>query len=85
MRPRGGGGTSLRASSISCGSSAAAATAVLAKQIKKLGVDRLVFGTTLLMRYAKTTLVALDACDLSKRNRERILWRNLVKLVPEIR
>ena len=57
----------------------------LASQIAKYGADRLVFGSTLLMRYAKTTLLALEACDLRKRDRERILWRNLAKLVPEMR
>jgi len=50
--------------------------------IEKYGADRLVFGSTLLMRYAKPTLLALELCRLSKRDRERILWRNLAHLVP---
>jgi len=57
----------------------------LPAQIKKLGADQLVFGSTLLMRYAKSTLCGLEVCDLSKRDRERILWRNLAKLVPEMK
>lgn len=57
----------------------------LPKLIEKHGVDRLVFGSTLLLRYAKPTLLALEACRLTKRRRERILWRNLAALVPEMR
>jgi hypothetical protein len=53
--------------------------------IAKYGADRLLFGTTLLMRYAKPTALALDLCDLRKRERECILWRNLAALVPGIR
>lgn len=57
----------------------------LPKLIEKHGVERLVFGSTSLLRYAKPVLLALDACRLTKRRRERILWRNLASLVPEIR
>ena len=53
--------------------------------IAKYGADRLLFGTTLAMRYAKPTVLALDMCDLRKGARERILWRNLAALVPGMR
>jgi len=56
----------------------------LQKQIEKYGADRLLFGSTLLLRYAKPTLLALEQCKLRKRDRERILWRNLARLVPEL-
>jgi len=57
----------------------------LQSMIEEYGADRLVFGSTLLMRYAKPTLVALEVCQLTKRDRERILWKNLAGLVPDIR
>ena len=57
----------------------------MGRLIKQYGADRLVFGSTLLMRYAKTTLLALEICDLTKQQREQILCRNLAKLVPEMR
>ena len=53
--------------------------------IESYGADRLLFGTTLLLRYAKPTLLALEACDLKPRDRERILWKNLTRLIPAIR
>lgn len=53
--------------------------------IEKYGADRLVFGSTLLLRYAKPTLLALEVCQLTKRDRERILWRNLAQLAPDMR
>jgi len=57
----------------------------LAGLIQRYGADRLLLGTTLLLRYAKPTLLALEMCDLARRDRERILWRNLARLVPEMR
>ena len=57
----------------------------LETMIEKHGADRLLFGSTLLLRYARPTLVALEMCDLTKRDRERILWRNLARLVPDMR
>jgi len=53
--------------------------------VEKYGADRIVFGSTLLMRYARPALLALEICDLKKRDRDAILWRNLVKLVPEMK
>jgi len=53
----------------------------LATHIEKLGADRLVFGSTLLLRYAAPALLALQACDLKRADRERIQWRNLARLV----
>jgi len=53
--------------------------------IAEYGADRLLFGSTLLTRYAKPTLMALEMCDLSRQERERILWRNLAALVPGMR
>ena len=52
--------------------------------IEAYGTDRLLFGSTLLLRYARPTLLALETCDLSRRDRDRILWRNLASLVPEM-
>ncbi len=57
----------------------------LQELIGKYGADRLLFGTTLLMRYAKPTVLALERCELSRRERERILWRNLAALVRQMR
>lgn len=53
--------------------------------IQMAGADRCVFGTTLLMRYPSAAKLALDVCDLSKRDREAILWRNLARLIPEMK
>ena len=55
----------------------------LPKQIEKYGSDRLVFGSTMLLRYAKPTLLGLETCDISENDRERILWRNLADLLGE--
>ena len=52
--------------------------------IAKYGADRCLVGSTLLMRYAKPTLLALELCRLTKRQREAIQWRNLARLVPEM-
>jgi predicted TIM-barrel fold metal-dependent hydrolase len=57
----------------------------LQTSIKQYGADRMIFGSTLLMRYAKPTLLALETCALTKAQRERIQWRNLAELVPGIR
>ena len=53
--------------------------------IETLGPDRVVFGSTMLMRYPSPPLLALELCHLKKRERERILWRNLAGLVPEMK
>jgi len=53
--------------------------------IETLGHDRVVFGSTMLMRYPRPPLLALELCDLKKRDRERIFWRNLAGLVPEMK
>lgn len=57
----------------------------LEREIKTHGADRFVFGTTMLMRYGKCALLALDACRITRREREAIEWKNLARLVPEIR
>jgi len=54
------------------------------KAIQTCGADRLVFGSSMLLRYAKPTLIALEICDLSHKDREAIQWRNLARLVPEM-
>ncbi|MFP4027376.1 MAG: amidohydrolase family protein [Candidatus Brocadiia bacterium] len=48
------------------------------------GVGRFVFGTTMLMRYAKSVFLALDLCELEEEERDRILWKNLAELLPEM-
>ena len=55
------------------------------RALEKYGPDRLVFGSTLLLRYAKPALLALEVAPLTKTQRERILWRNLAGLIPELR
>lgn len=61
------------------------AGARLPRIIEEQGPDRMLFGSTMLMRYARPALLALEVCDLKKRDRERILWKNLARLVPEMR
>lgn len=36
------------------------------------------------MRYGSAPLLALEKCDLSTEDREAILWRNIVKLIPDL-
>ena len=45
---------------------------------------RFTLGTTMLMRYGSAPLLALEKCELSPKDREAILWRNIVKLIPEL-
>lgn len=53
--------------------------------VRKHGTDRLVFGSTMLLRTPTPAKLALDFCDLSKQKRDAVLHRNLVGLVPELR
>ena len=57
----------------------------LERQIKKHGADRFVFGTTMLLRYGKPAVLAFDACRITRRERDAVAWKNLAKLVPEMR
>jgi len=57
----------------------------LEREVKSHGAHRFVFGTTMLLRYGRPALLALEKCPLSRRERDAIQWRNLARLVPEIR
>lgn len=57
----------------------------LGRQIQKHGTDRFVFGTTMLLRYGKPACINLEKVKLTKRRREAIQWRNLARLVPEMK
>ena len=52
--------------------------------IREIGAHRCVYGTTLLMRYPTPVRLALDLCDLGKRDRERIEHRNLEAILPRL-
>ena len=56
----------------------------LGEMVDQLGADRLVFGSTMLLRTAKPALLAVETTRLTQPQRERILWRNLAALVPEL-
>ena len=55
------------------------------RYIKQYGADRFVFGTTMLMRPGMAAALALEKCSLTKKDRDAIQWKNLVKLVPELK
>lgn len=57
----------------------------LGRELKKLGTSRFVMGTTMLMRYAKPTLLGLEKCTLTSAQREAIHWKNLAKIVPDVK
>jgi uncharacterized protein len=57
----------------------------LAKQVEKYGADRIIFGTTMLMFSGHTALLAVEHTPLTKAQRERILWKNVVEAVPDLR
>jgi hypothetical protein len=52
------------------------------REIKQHGAERFIFGTTMLMRYAKPSCLALEKCRITRREREAIEWRNLARLLP---
>ena len=55
------------------------------EEIRKYGADRFVFGSGMLLRYGKPARIGLDACRLTKAQREAIHWRNLSRMVKELR
>jgi len=57
---------------------------LLMDQIAAHGAATFALGTTMLMRYGSAPLLALEKCDLSTEDREAILWRNIVKLIPDL-
>lgn len=57
----------------------------LMDEIAEHGAETFTVGTTMLLRYGSAPLLALEKCTLSKREREAIQWRNIVKLVPDLK
>jgi len=57
----------------------------LHREIKEKGARGFCFGSTMLLRYCRPSVLALEKCKLTKREREAVQWRNLARLVPEMK
>jgi predicted TIM-barrel fold metal-dependent hydrolase len=52
--------------------------------LKTCTADRLMFGSTMLLRCPSPALMAVEQLDITKAAREKILYKNLKRLVPEM-
>ncbi len=52
--------------------------------LKTCTVDRLMFGSTMLLRYCQPAIIAVDRLKLTKSQKDKILFKNLKRIVPEI-
>ncbi len=57
----------------------------LQEEIEKHGANTFTVGTTMLLRYGSAPLLALEKCTLSKPDREAIHYRNILKLIPDLK
>jgi len=53
----------------------------LARAVETCGDDRMVFGTSMLFRYAAPALLSMELLKATKRAKERIYFRNLARLL----
>ena len=49
----------------------------LEREIRRWGASRFALGTTLLLRYGRPSVLALERCSLSEKEREAVEWRNM--------
>ncbi len=54
------------------------------KGLKTCTADRLMFGSTMLLRYPKPALLAIETVKATKAQKEKILYKNLKRLIPEM-
>ena len=57
---------------------------LLEDTLRQHGVRHFIFGTSMLLRYGSAPLLSLNACRLSKAEREAVLWKNLVKFLAKM-
>ncbi len=54
------------------------------KGLKTCTAERLMFGSTMLLRYPKPALIAIETVEATKAQKEKILYKNLKRLIPEM-
>ncbi|MCD4699609.1 MAG: hypothetical protein K8R91_03440 [Phycisphaerae bacterium] len=54
------------------------------KSLERCTADRLMFGSTMLLRYPKPALLAIETVKATKAQKEKILFKNLKRLIPEM-
>ncbi len=52
--------------------------------LKICPADRLMFGSTMLLRYPRPALIAIENVKATKAQKEKILYKNLKRLIPEM-
>ena len=57
----------------------------MGEEIAKHGAGRFAVGTAMLLQSGSAPLIGLEKCPLNKRDREAVEWRNLARLVPEMK
>lgn len=54
------------------------------KGLKRCTAERLLFGSTMLLRYPRPALIAIETVKATKAQKEKILHGNLKRLIPEM-
>lgn len=57
----------------------------MGEEMAKHGARRFCVGTAMLLQSGSAPLIGLEKCPLNKRDREAVEWRNLARLVPEMK